>query len=62
MSGWRDTEGRTTGQRRKQRAAQDTARFVADAKRRPFSNLIKPALGLAFVAVLVLALLQFVLR
>ena len=56
MSGWRDADGNTAGERRKLRAKQERDSFAAAVRHRPLS-LLKGLLGLAFIFVLVLALL-----
>ena len=56
MSGWRDTDGNTAGERSKLRADQERNAFFAAVRHRPLS-LLKGFLGLAFIFVLVLALL-----
>lgn len=56
MSGWRDEDGRTAAERKQLKGEQERARFAADVKHRPLS-LLKGLLGLAFVLVLIFALL-----
>lgn len=54
--GWRDAEGRTAPERRRLDSAQERARFIDRVRHRPFS-LVKPALMLAFAALLAGALI-----
>lgn len=56
MAGWRDTEGRTATDRRKQGDAAARARFAETVKNKPLS-LVKPVMSAAFVALLIAALL-----
>lgn len=56
MSGWRDTDGRTAAERKKQRGAEERAHFAETARRRPLS-LLKGLLGFVFVLVLAFALI-----
>lgn len=56
MSGWRDTDGRTAGERRAREDQAARARFAETLKNRPLS-LVKPALSALFVLVLIIALL-----
>lgn len=57
MSGWRDTEGRTATERRKQQNQTECARFFDTVRHRP-ASLVKPILGALFVVVLIAALLS----
>ena len=54
MSGWRDIEGRTNAERR--RANAEHKNLLDRLRYRP-ASFVKPALGFAFILVLVLALL-----
>ncbi|MBN8605690.1 MAG: hypothetical protein J0L81_02125 [Caulobacterales bacterium] len=56
MSGWRNADGRTAADRRKQDSEASQARFLERARNRPLS-LAKPLLRAAFVALLIIALL-----
>lgn len=56
MAGWRDAEGRTAAERRTLESAEVRARFIDRVRRRPLS-LVKPALMLAFAALLIGALI-----
>lgn len=56
MSGWRDADGRTAAERRKQQGAQERARLAETLRYRPMS-LVRPLLGAGFVAVLVIAII-----
>jgi len=56
VSGWRDTDGRTAQQRRTVGEVEARTRFLDTVRHRPLS-LVKPALGIAFVAILIAALL-----
>jgi hypothetical protein len=56
MSGWRDADGRTAADRRKQENDAARARLAERVRNRPLS-LVKPALSAAFVALLIFALL-----
>ena len=54
MAGWRDTEGRTSHERAKERGAEERAAFMRTARHRPLT-LLKGFLGFAFVLLLVFA-------
>lgn len=54
MGGWRDEDGRTAADRKKQKGDEDRARFVADVRHRPLT-LLKGLAGFAFVMILVFA-------
>jgi hypothetical protein len=56
MSGWRDADGRTAADRRKQDSEASQTRFAERVRNRPLS-LVKPLLSAAFVAVLIVAVL-----
>ncbi|MBK6705014.1 MAG: hypothetical protein IPG56_15510 [Caulobacteraceae bacterium] len=56
MGGWRDTDGRTSAERKQVKSEQDLARFAADARHRPL-GLLKGFVGLALVLILVFALI-----
>jgi hypothetical protein len=58
MSGWRDSDGRTAGERKKREGDQERARFLATARHRPLS-LLKGLLGFVFILVLVFALVSW---
>lgn len=58
MSGWRDQDGRTAGERRKVEGEQERTRLLETVRHRPLS-LVRPILGGPFVLLLVLALLNF---
>jgi hypothetical protein len=55
MAGWRDSEGRTANERAKERGAEERAAFLHTARHRPLT-MLKGLLGLAFVLLLVFAL------
>lgn len=57
MSGWRDADGNTAADRRKQDDAAARARFLDRVRSRPLS-LVKPALSALFVGLLIVALLM----
>jgi hypothetical protein len=57
MAGWRDNDGRTSRERAKLRGEEDRAEFMRTARRRPLT-LLKGFLGLAFVLLLVFALIN----
>lgn len=57
MSGWRDADGRTAADRRKQESDAAQARFVDRVRNRPLS-LVKPTLSALFVAMLIVAILM----
>jgi hypothetical protein len=59
MGGWRDVEGRTRSERRGANAAAERRSFFATLKHRPLS-LVRPVLGFLLVAVLVIALINFI--
>jgi hypothetical protein len=56
MSGWRDTDGRTAGERRASGDQAARARLAETVKNRPLS-LVKPVFGALVVFVLIIALL-----
>lgn len=56
MSGWRDTEGRTAGERKAVQGKRDRAQFAADVRHRPLT-LLKGLAGFALIVVLMLALI-----
>lgn len=56
MSGWRDADGRTAADRRRQSKAEDAARFRDTVRHRP-ASLLKPIAGFLFILLLVLALM-----
>ena len=56
MSGWRDVEGRTNADRRRANAEAEHKNLLGRLRYRP-ASFVKPALGFAFILVLVLALL-----
>jgi hypothetical protein len=56
MSGWRDTDGRTAGERRTREDQAARARLAETVKNRPLS-LVKPIFSALFVLVLIVALL-----
>lgn len=56
MGAWRDQDGRTAADRQKAQSASDRAHFFDTLRNRPLS-LLKPALGLLFVATLAFALI-----
>lgn len=56
MSGWRDVDGRTAGERKRGQGEADRAAFIDSAKRRPLT-LLKGLVGFAFILALVVALL-----
>jgi hypothetical protein len=56
MSGWRDTDGRTAGERKAVNTKRDRAQFAADVRHRPLT-LLKGLAGFALIVVLVLALI-----
>jgi hypothetical protein len=58
MSGWRDADGHTAADRKTIQRAEDRAGFVDRVRRRPMS-LVKPILGAVFIAILIVALLNF---
>ncbi|HYD73816.1 MAG TPA: hypothetical protein VEF55_11820 [Candidatus Binatia bacterium] len=55
MTGWRDSEGRTSRERAQQRGAEERAEFMRSVRQRPLT-LLKGFLGFAFVLLLVFAL------
>jgi hypothetical protein len=55
MSGWRDTEGRTRGERADFERARERARTIETIRRRPL-RLLRPVLLGLFVLVVVAAL------
>lgn len=57
MSGWRDEDGRTAGERRKVQSEQERAHLIDTMRHRPLS-LVRPILGGLFVLLLVFALLN----
>jgi hypothetical protein len=59
MAGWRDTDGRTAGERAKLRGAEERAEFMRTARHAPLT-LLKAFLGFVFVMVLVFALITAV--
>lgn len=59
MGGWRDTEGRTSAERRGANAAAERRSFFATLKHRPLT-LVRPILGFLFVMVLVIALINWI--
>ena len=56
VGGWREAEGRTASERRRIESGEGRARFIGRVRRRPLS-LMKPALMLAFAALLIGALI-----
>lgn len=56
MGGWRDADGRTAADRRRQGKAEDAARFRDTVRHRPLS-FVKPIVGGLFILLLVLALM-----
>jgi hypothetical protein len=56
MSGWRDADGRTNAERKRESADAARRSFLDTVRHRP-ANLVKPALGFAFVLVLAFALI-----
>ena len=56
MSGWRDTDGRTSAERKKRQGEQERARFAETARHRPLS-LLKGLVGFVFVMVIAFALI-----
>lgn len=56
MSGWRDTDGRTAGERRTREDRAARARLADTVKNRRLS-LVKPLFGALFLFVLIIALL-----
>jgi len=57
MGGWRDSEGRTAADRKRESADAARRSFFATLRHRP-ASLVKPALGFVFVLVLVFALVN----
>lgn len=55
MSGWRDTEGRTQGQRKQEQRTVERQHFVDRVRHRPLSSL-RPALILVFLLIVAAAL------
>jgi hypothetical protein len=55
MAGWRDADGRTARERAQQRGAADRAAFKYTLRYRPWT-ILKGFLGLAFILLLVFAL------
>ena len=55
MSGWRDSEGRTARERARERGAEEREAFLHVARHRPLT-MLKGLFGLAFVLLLVFAL------
>ena len=56
MGGWRDTDGRTAGERRTRDGQAARARLAETVKNRPLS-LVKSIFSALFVLVLIIALL-----
>jgi hypothetical protein len=56
MSGWRDVDGRTAGERRKSARETNRANFAEAARARPLT-LLRGLAGFAFVLVLAFALI-----
>ena len=57
MAGWRDTDGRTAGERAKERGAAERTAFMHTLRYRPWT-IVKGFLGFAFVLLLVFALIS----
>lgn len=58
MGGWRDEDGRTAADRKRQGDVESRARFASDLRHQPLS-VLKGFAGLALVLVLVFALIGF---
>lgn len=56
MAGWRDADGRTAAERRKQARVESAAQFRDTVRHRP-ASLLKPIAGFLFILLLVLALM-----
>jgi hypothetical protein len=57
MAGWRDTEGRTAGERAKERGAAERTALVHTLRYKPWT-IAKGLLGFAFILLLVFALIS----
>lgn len=58
MAGWRDENGRTAGERKRDERAHRSAR-LADTLRNQPQSLVRPIVSALFVGILVLALVNF---
>ncbi len=55
MSGWRDADGRTAGERKAVSARRERAQFAADVRHRPLT-LLKGIAGFVLIVLLVIGL------